>query len=181
MTRAWLAVPAAFAIACGRGATGAQGGADRAGGEGAGGPAPGSTCDGPLSLLARGVDGGDLTTFDLDVSSIEARGSDGLAVGPLGSASGAISLAGGATPLLATFPRTAGAVDVTVHLCGVHVCGGGSCRDLDVCTAPIGFRYDVDQAIASGCKVFVQLDLAGSVQPLAAGAAFLPRFSLKYW
>ncbi len=181
MKRAWLAPAAALAIACGRGGTGAQAGADRTGGDGAGAAQPASTCGGEFGLFARGVDGDGFTTFDLDVSSLEAKGVDGLAVGASSAASGPISLAGGATPMLATIPRTTGSVDVTVRVCGVHVCGGGSCQDLDTCTAPIGFRYDVEKVIASGCKIFLQLDLAGSVQPAASGAAFLPRFSLKYW
>jgi hypothetical protein len=186
-TTTWLVTVAVAAIACGRGGTSAGATApDVAQGNG-GKPQPGTgptlpaACEGAVTLVVRGANAGSLTTFKLDLTGVTLT-SGGTALAPDWSAAGTtLSLAGAETPELAAVKRVAGPVDVTVSVANVQVCDGGSCSSLDSCTAPITFRYDVDRADPNGCHVFLQLDLAGSVQPTAAGQTFLPRFSVKYW
>ncbi len=186
----WLAALAVAAVACGRGGVAArpsapnvaQGdtGSPQAGpsGSGAQGAVP---CEGGVTLAVRGVDRGALTTFKMDLTGVAMTGA-GAALTPDWSAAGtALSLTGSEPPELAALKRVAGPVDVTVSIGNVRACQGDACTDLDTCTAPITFQYDVDKADPNGCHVFLQLDLAGSVQPLAGGQAFLPRFSVKYW
>jgi hypothetical protein len=117
----------------------------------------------------------------MDVTNVTLA-SRGTALTPDWSAAGtSLSLAGAETPELAALKRVAGPVDVTVTFGSVLVCTVAGCSTVDTCTAPITFRYDADQADPNGCHVFLQLDLAGSVQPTSGGQAFLPRFSVKYW
>jgi hypothetical protein len=141
----------------------------------------GTPCDGSVTLVVRGVNPGGFTTFALDLASVTLT-SSGTALAPAWSAAGTtLSLAWSETPELAAVARVAGPVDVTVSFGNVLVCQGAACTTIDTCTAPITFRYDVDRAVPDGCHVFLQLDLAGSVQPTSGGQAFLPRFSVKYW
>ncbi|HEX9049912.1 MAG TPA: hypothetical protein VF841_05205 [Anaeromyxobacter sp.] len=186
----WVAATVAVAVAamaCGRGGAGAgksppsvaQGsGGDAQGGAG---PAPGIPCDGTVTLVVRGVNPDRFTTFNLDLTSVTLT-SGGAALTPDWSAAGrTLSLAGPETPELAALKRVAGPVDVTVTLGNVLVCTVAGCSTVDTCTAPITFRYDVNQADPNGCHVFLQLDLTSSVQPVAGGQTFLPSFSVKYW
>jgi hypothetical protein len=178
----WLAAAvAALALACGRGGTSAPTAAHGNGGNntGAHGDVP---CDGSVTLVVRGVNPGGFTTFNLDLAGVTLT-SGGTALTPDWSAAGrTLSLAGTETPELAALKRVAGPVDVTVSFGNVQVCSAQGCTTLDTCTAPITFRYDVDKAVPDGCHVFLQVDLASSVQPLAAGGqTFLPNFSVKYW
>ncbi len=184
----WLATLAVAAIACGRGgvqsatpntARGDTG--TRQTGTGSGGTPAANACDGSVTLVVRGVDAGPLTTFKIDVTGV-ALTSGGTALAPDWSAAGTtLSLAHAETPELAALKRVAGPVDVTVTFGNVLVCEAGTCTSLDTCTAPITFRYDVDQADPNGCHVFLQLDLASSVQTIVGGQTFLPNFSVKYW
>ncbi len=188
----WAATCVAAAIACGRGGGARTASADRPGGGDTGSNAPSTTgtggggsqvgvaCDGTVTVVVRGVDAGDLGAFDLDVAAPQAK-VGGTAVTPDHSASGTLSLGGGATPELLAMKRSHDPVDVTLAVGRVHVCKGTSCSDLDLCTSPITFTFDVDKVVPDGCHVFLDLDLAGSVQPTSGGQAFLPRFSVKYW
>ncbi len=138
-------------------------------------------CDGSVTLVVRGVDAGSLTTFEADLGSVELK-AGGVALAPDWSAAGkTLSLAGTETPELAALKRVAGPVDVTLSFGNVLVCTVQGCSTLDTCTAPITFRYDVNQANPNGCHVFLQLDLTSSVQPIDGGRTFLPSFSVKYW
>lgn len=182
----WLATLAVATMACGRGggsppvasnrSTG--GGQTGAGSTGVQGDRP---CDGSVTLVVRGVDAGSLTSFMLDLASVTLT-ADGVALRPDWSAAGTtLSLAGSETPMLAAVKRVAGPVDVAVTFGNVLACTTAGCTTLDTCTAPITFRYDVDRAVPDGCHVFLELDLAASVQPTSSRPAFLPRFSAKYW
>ncbi len=189
----WFAAVAVAAIACGRG--GIQAASTTADHGDAGNQQTGNTgsqtgntgtqaavpCDGSVTLMARGVDAGSFTTFQIDVASVTLT-SAGTALTPDWSAAGTtLSLAGTEPSELAALKRVAGPVDVTVTFGNVRVCTDQGCSALDTCTAPVTFRYDVDQADPNGCHVFLQLDLAASVQPTSGGQAFLPNFSAKYW
>ncbi len=184
----WLAAGiAALAMACGRGGvnaaapTTARDPATPPTGTGTTGAPPANACDGSVTLVVRGVDAGALTTFKMDLTGVTLT-SGGTALTPDWSAAGTtLSLAGTETPELAALKRVAGPVDVTVSFGNVQVCEGGTCSNIDTCTAPITFRYDVDQADPNGCHVFLQLDLAASVQAMNGGQTFLPNFSVKYW
>ncbi len=184
----WLAAAiAALALACGRGGINAatpstaQGDTGRQTGTGSAGTAPANACDGSVTLVVRGVDAGAFTTFKIDLTNVTLT-SGGTALTPDWSAAGTtLSLAGTETPELAAVARMAGPVDVTVSFGNVLVCTVQGCSTVDTCTAPITFRYDVNQADPNGCHVFLQLDLTNSVQPIAGGQTFLPNFSVKYW
>ncbi len=190
----WLAIVAGAAIACGRGSIQAAStttdrgdagnqqtgntGSQQTGNSGTQAAVP---CDGSVTLMARGVDAGSFTTFGIDVTGVTLT-SGGTALTPDWSAAGTtLSLAGTDASELAALKRVAGPVDVTVTFGKVQACTDQGCSALDTCTAPITFRYDVDQADPNGCHVFLQLDLAASVQPTSGGQAFLPNFSAKYW
>ncbi len=182
-----VAAVAALALACGRGAVNARAvntardpGTPPTG-TGTTGTPPANACDGSVTLVVRGVDAANLTTFKIDLTGV-ALTSAGAALTPDWSAAGTtLSLAGTETPELAALKRVAGPVDVTVSFGNVLVCEAGTCTSLDTCTAPITFQYDVDQADPNGCHVFLQLDLAASVQATNGGQTFLPNFSVKYW
>ncbi len=179
----WLALAAAATIACGRGGIQAATPNRTQGNTGTQqtGTADAVPCNGSVTLVLRGVDAGNLTTFKIDLTNVSLT-AGGAALAPDWSAAGTtLSLAGPETPELAALKRVAGPVDVTVSFGNIQICQGAGCTSIDTCTAPITFRYDVDQADANGCHVFLQLDLANSVQPIAGGEAFLPRFSVKYW
>ncbi len=184
----WLATLAVAAMACGRGGTGARANAPTVpqGSTGsaqpsAAPPQAGPPCDGTVTLVARGVDAGALNAFKLDVTNIELK-AGGVALTPTWSAAGStLSLAGTETPELAAVQRVTGPVDVTIRFGDVLACEGSGCFNVDTCAAPITFQYDLDRSDANGCHVFLQLDLASSVQPIVGGQTFLPSFSVKYW
>ncbi len=178
---------AALALGCGRGGINAatpstaRGSTGSSQGGTSAGTAPANACDGSVTLVVRGVDAGSLTTFNVDLTSVTLT-SGGTALTPDWSAAGTtLSLAGNETPELAAVKRVPGPVDVTVAVGSVLVCDTGSCRSVGTCTAPITFRYDVNQSDPNGCHVFLQLDLASSIQPIAGGQTFLPSVSVKYW
>jgi hypothetical protein len=77
--------------------------------------------------------------------------------------------------------RVSGPVDVTVQFGDVLACSVDGCSIVPTRTSPITFQYDVDKIVADGCRVFLQLDLTASVQPVAGGGTFLPSFSVEYW
>ncbi len=177
------AMAAAVSMACGRGSSVSNRSAsmpDPAGSATGAGSQGGTRCDGSVTVVIRGVDAGGLAKFDVDIASLAAT-VDGGAVSTGWSASGTLALGGAATPELFAMARSHAPVDVTLALGKVHVCDGQGCSDVDVCGAPITFRFDVDKAVPDGCHVFLELDLASSVQPTGAGKTFLPTFSVKYW
>ncbi|HET8538903.1 MAG TPA: hypothetical protein VFL83_03420 [Anaeromyxobacter sp.] len=181
-----LAAIAAFAIACGR-----DGDVTRRdvreppaddGGDGApgGGDPQGPACRGLVTVRLRGVDQGALATFDVALAALDVE-ANGATLPPRWSASGTLALAGVESRKLAVLASTPGeTVEVTLRLAGIHACDGARCLDLDLCTAPISFRFDPDRVSPERCHVVLHLDLADSVQPLGDGVAFLPRFSVHY-
>jgi hypothetical protein len=177
-----ITAAAVLVIACGRGSIQAAAPNTNQGNPGSqAGTQNGAPCDGSVTLVVRGVNPGGFTAFNLDLTGVTLT-SGGAALAPDWSAAGTtLSLAGTETPELAALKRVAGPVDVTVSFGNVQACTAQGCTTLDSCTAPITFRYDVDKAAPDGCHVFVQLDLASSVQPIASGQTFMPSFSVKYW
>ncbi len=172
---------AAFAIACGRNGSG-NGERASAPPDGAtgGGGATGPACDGYVTVRLRGVDPGALGTFDVDLAAIEAT-VDGAPIAPHWSAWGPLSVAGVESNRLAVLRSTPGeTVDFTVRLERVHVCDATRCADVDLCTAPLAFRFDTDKVSPERCHVVLHLDLARSVEPNDGGLAFLPTYSVHY-
>ncbi len=174
---------AVLSVSCGRGRSVPGRSAstpDPAGSQTGVGSQGATPCDGSVTVVMRGVNAGGLATFDMDLASLAATVNGG-AVSTDWSASGTLALGGGATPELFAMARAHAPVDVTLALGKVHVCDATACSDLVVCGSPITFRFDVDRAVPNGCHVFLDVDLASSVQPTDAGKTFLPRFSVKYW
>jgi hypothetical protein len=133
-----------------------------------------------VTVRLRGVDEGALGTFDVDLASLDVT-VKGAPLAPRWTAAGTLPLVGADSYRLAIVDGTPGdTTEVTLGLGRVHACDATGCHDLDLCTAPISFRFETDKVSPDRCHVVLHLDLAKSVQPLAEGAAFLPRFSVHY-
>lgn len=141
----------------------------------------GPRCEGLVTLRLRGANAGAIETFDVQMGGLDFR-TPGAVLSSAGGAPPALSLAGVESQRLVVLRvPAAGTVEATLRPSRVHACAASRCQDLDLCTAPIDFRFDLEKVNPERCHVVLQLDLARSLQPLPGGdAAFLPQLSVHY-
>jgi hypothetical protein len=180
---AW-AVAAALLAACGNGPAHSAAGRTDGGNGNDGVPGPGSgtaPCNGQFTVFVAATDPGDVQQLDLLPAGVDLAGSGG-AIQPTFVATNVVSFpAPGAFQIaVAPVPAGGGTVDVAIRLANVNVTEGGSTTSVDLCSAPLSFRFDTSRISPTSCHVVAILDLARSVAAGPSGPVFLPNYTIHY-